>query len=126
MRLTGGGKSSKPPKAPKKKHESESEEDDEEIPSAHSQPEDELVTDALTMFLDGNPKKGGHGREKNTTIEMSDPDGYRNPPGVESMTERNNKLQRIRHHWEKNGTIMKMFARSIRFYLLSHHCGMTT
>ena len=50
IRLIGGGKSSKPLKAPKKKHESEFEEDDEEIPSAHSQPEDELVKNALTIF----------------------------------------------------------------------------
>src|SRR6266566_2051381 len=62
MRMTGGGKSSKPPKAPKKRQESVSEEDSEEIPSAHSQPEDELVTDALTIFSDANPKKGCHGR----------------------------------------------------------------
>ena len=97
--MTGGGKSSKPPKAPKKRQESVSEEDSEEIPSAHSQPEDELVTDALTIFSDGNPKKGGRGREKNTTAEMSDPESYRTPPEGESTTERNNMLQRIRRHW---------------------------
>ena len=52
-------KSAKPPKAPKKKVKSESAEEDDDIPSAHSQPEDELVTDTLTMFSDGNPKNGG-------------------------------------------------------------------
>ena len=56
MRLTRGGKSSEPPISSKKKLVSESEGDDDEIPSAHSQPEDELVTGALTMFSDGNPK----------------------------------------------------------------------
>lgn len=69
-------------------------------PSAHSQPEDELVTDTLTLFSDGNPKKGARGREKNTTSKMSDPESYRNPPG-ESATERNNRLQRIHRHWAK-------------------------
>ena len=92
MRLTGGGKSSKPPKAPKKRQESVSEGDSEEIPSAHSQPEDELVTDALTIFSDGNPKMGGRGREKNTTAEISDTDSYRTPPEGESTTDRNNRL----------------------------------
>nr|XP_020173034.1 eukaryotic translation initiation factor 5B-like [Aegilops tauschii subsp. strangulata] len=101
MRLTSGGKSSKPPKTQKKKSESESEEQDDDIPSAHSQPEDELVTDAVTLFFDGNPKKGGRGREKNTTAEMSDPESYKTPPGVETTTERNNRLQRIQHHWAK-------------------------
>ena len=101
MRLTGRGKSSKPPKAPKKKPVSKSEEESEEVPSIHSQPEDELVTDALTLFFDGNPKKGGRGREKTTLAEMSDPDGYKTPPGVETTTEHNNRLQRIRRHWAK-------------------------
>ena len=87
MSLTGGGRSSKPPKTPKKKSEFESKGNDKEVPSAHSQPEDELVTDALTLFSDGNPKKGGRGREKNTTAEMSEPDGYRTPSGVETTTE---------------------------------------
>ena len=101
MRLTGRGKSSKPPRTPKKKSKSESKEDDEENPSAHSQPEDELVTDALTLFFDGNPEKGGRGREKNTTAEMSDPESYKTPPGVETTTKRNIRLQRIRRHWAK-------------------------
>nr|XP_020155160.1 uncharacterized protein LOC109740514 [Aegilops tauschii subsp. strangulata] len=100
-RLTAGGKASKPPKIPKKKSESESEEEEDDIPSAHSQPEDELVTDAMTLFSDGNPKKGGRGREKNITAEMSDPESYKTPAGVETTTERNNRLQRIRHHWAK-------------------------
>ena len=51
-------KSIKPPKALKKKVESESAEEDDDVPSAQSQPEDELVTDSKTMFSDGNPKKG--------------------------------------------------------------------
>ena len=84
-----------------KESESESEEDDEEIPSAHSHPKDELVTDSPTLFSDGNPKKGGHGREKNTTAEMSDPVSYKTTPGVETTTERNNRLQRIHRHWAK-------------------------
>ena len=57
MRLIGGGKCSKPPKAPKKKTLSKSEEESEEVPSANSQPEDELVTNAPTLFSDGNPKR---------------------------------------------------------------------
>ena len=101
VKWTGGGNSSKPPKAPKKKSESESEEEEDDIPSAHSQPEDELVTDAMTLFSDGNPKKGGRGREKNTTAEMSDLESYKTPPGLETTTERNSRLQRIRHHWAK-------------------------
>nr|XP_020188097.1 uncharacterized protein LOC109773792 [Aegilops tauschii subsp. strangulata] len=71
-------KSTKPPRAPKKKAESKTTDDD--IPSTHSQPEDELVTDSKTMFSDGNPKKGGRGRERNTTAEMSDQETYRTPP----------------------------------------------
>ena len=101
MRLIGGGKCSKPPKAPKKKPESKPEEEGEEILSAHSQPEDELVTGALTMFSDGNPKKGGRDRERNTTAKMSDPETYKTPPGVETATERNNRLQKISSHWAK-------------------------
>ena len=61
------------PKAQQKKQDSVSEGDSDDIPSAHSQPEDELITDALTIFSDGNPRKGGRGREKNTAAEMSDP-----------------------------------------------------
>ena len=56
----GRKKSAKPPRAPKKKAELESADDiDDDIPSAHSQPEDELVNDSKTMFSDGNPKNGG-------------------------------------------------------------------
>jgi hypothetical protein len=80
FRMTGGGKSSKPPKVPKKNRGSDSEGAEEEIPSATAQSDDDAVTDALTMFSDGNPKKGGRGREKNTTTEMSDPESYRTPP----------------------------------------------
>ena len=101
MRLTGGGKSSKPPNTPKKKSESESDEEEDDIPSAHSQPEDEQVTDSKTLFSHGNPKKGGRGRERNTAAKMSDPETYKTPPGVETATERNNRLQKIRHHWAK-------------------------
>ena len=73
-------KSVKPPRAPKKKAKSESaDEVDDDIPSAHGQPEDELVTDSLTMFTDGNPKKGGRGRERNTAAEMSDQEEYKTP-----------------------------------------------
>ena len=93
-------KTSKPPKVPKKKSESESEEE-EDIPSAHSQPEDEQITDSKTLFSDGNPKKGGRGRERNTAAEMSIPETYKTPPGVETTTERNNRLQKIRSHWAK-------------------------
>ena len=100
-RLTGGGKTSKPPKILKKKSESESEEEDDDNHLAHSQPKDELVTDAMTLFSSGNPKKDGCAREKNTTAEMSDPETYKTPPGVETTTERNNRLQRIRRHWAK-------------------------
>jgi hypothetical protein len=60
-----------------------------------------LITDALTTFSDGNPKKGGRGREKNTTTEVSKPEGYKTPPGVDTTTECNNRLQRIRRHWAK-------------------------
>ena len=66
-------KSAKPPKAPKKKVESESVEEDDDIPSAHSHPENELVTDSKTLFSDGNPKKGGRGRERNSAAKMADP-----------------------------------------------------
>ena len=100
MRLAGQGKSSKPPKAPKKKPVYESEEESEEVSSAHNQPEDELVTDALTLFSDGNSKKGGRARGKNTSAEIPDPESYKTPPG-EIATERNNRLQRIRRHWAK-------------------------
>ena len=101
MKLTGGGKASKPPKILKKKSEPEFEEEDDDIPLAHSQPEDELVTDAMTLFSSGNPKKDGCAREKNTTAQMSDPETYKTPPGVETTTEINNRLQRIHCHWVK-------------------------
>jgi hypothetical protein len=52
------------------------------------------------MFSDGT-KKGGRGREKNTTAEMSEPDGYKTPFRIETTTEHNNRLQRIHHHWVK-------------------------
>jgi hypothetical protein len=95
-------KSAKPPRAPKKKSESESaEEVEDNIPSAHSQPEDVLVTDSKTMFSDGNPKKDGRGRERNTAAEMSGQETYRTPPGVETAQERNNQLQKIHRHWAK-------------------------
>nr|XP_020161172.1 calpastatin-like [Aegilops tauschii subsp. strangulata] len=68
--MAGGVKSSKPPGAPKKNQEIESEGNEEEIPYANSHSKDDLVTDALTIFSDGNLKKGGHGREKNTTTEI--------------------------------------------------------
>ena len=55
MKLTGGGKASKPPKIPKNKSVSEFVEEDDDIPSAYSQPKDELVTNAMTLFSDGNP-----------------------------------------------------------------------
>jgi hypothetical protein len=97
-RLTGAAKPSKPPKVPKKKSESELEEEEDDIPSDFSQPEDELITDSKTLFSDGNPKKSGHGRERNNAAEMSDPETYKTPPGVETATERNNRLQRIRRH----------------------------
>ena len=100
VKLTGGGNPSKPPKILKKKSESELEEKEDDIPSAHSQPEDEQITDSKTLFSDGN-SKGGHGRERNTAAEMSDPEGYKTPPGFETTTERNNRLQRIRRHWAK-------------------------
>ena len=100
-RLTGAVKPSKPPKVTKKKSESESEEEEDDIPLAHSQPKDEHITDSKTLFSDGNPKKGGRGRERNTSTEMSEPEGYKTPPGVETTTKRNNGLQRIHHHWAK-------------------------
>jgi hypothetical protein len=100
-KMRGGGNPLKPPKAPKKKKVVEPEEVAEEIPIAISQPEDDLVTDALTLFSDGNPKNGGHGREKNTTVEMCDPENYKTPPGHESTTDRTNRLQRFRRHWAK-------------------------
>ena len=90
-------KVAKPPKVPKKKSESESA----NIPSAHSQPEDELVTDSKTMFSDGNPTKGGHGSERNTAAEMFDPKTYKTQSGIEMTQERNNMLQKIRYHWAK-------------------------
>ena len=94
--------SAKPPKAPKKKKpESESAEEDDDIPSALSQPEDELVTNSKTLFSDGNPKKSGRGRERNTAYEMSDPETYNTRPGVETSNERNNQLQKIHRHWAK-------------------------
>ena len=101
-KLTGERKAAKPPKISKKISESETEDvEEDDIPSAHSQPEDELITDSKTLFTDGNPKKAGRGRERNTTAEMSDPESYKTPPGVETATERNNRLQRIRRHWAK-------------------------
>ena len=80
-------KSAKPPKGPKKKVQSESAEEDDDIRSAHSQPKDELVTDSKTLFSDGNPKKGGRGRERNTTAKMSDPKTYKTPLAVETAQE---------------------------------------
>nr|XP_020165050.1 DNA ligase 1-like [Aegilops tauschii subsp. strangulata] len=94
-------KSTKLPKAPKKKVKSESTEEDDDIPSAHSQPEDELVTNSKTLISDGNPNKGGRGRERNTAAEMSDLETYKTPPGVETTQERNNRLQKICRHWAK-------------------------
>jgi hypothetical protein len=101
-KLAGERKASKPPKIPKKKPESESEDKEEDdIRSAHSQPEDEQIIDSKTLFSDGNPKKGGHNRERNTATEMSDPETYKTPAGVETATERNNRLQKIHRHWAK-------------------------
>ena len=94
-------KSTKPPRAPKKNVESESAEEDDDVPSAHSQPEDEFVTDSKTMFSDGNPKKGGRGRERSTATEMSNQETYKTPLGVETTQERNNRLQKICRHWTK-------------------------
>ena len=94
-------KSAKPPKVPKKKYESESAKEDDDIPSTHSQPEDELVTESKTLFSDGNPKKGGCGRERKITVEMSGPETYKTPPRVETPQERNNRLQKILCHWVK-------------------------
>lgn len=51
------------------------------------------------LLSDGKPRRGGHGREPNTTDEMFDPDQYRTPPGGETTLERNTKLQRIKRHW---------------------------
>lgn len=99
FRMAGGGKSLKHPKVPTKNQESESEEMEEEIPSANTQSDDDAITNALTIFFDRNPKKGGHRREKNTIAEMSEPDGYRTPPGEESTLDHNNGLQRICRHW---------------------------
>ena len=95
VKLTRGGNASNPPKVPKKKSESESEEEEDDIPLAHGQPEDEQISNSKTLFSDGNPKKGGRGRERNTTAKMSDPETYKTPPGVETTSERNNMLQSI-------------------------------
>lgn len=98
--MTGGGKSSKPPKVPKKSQESKSEEIEEELPSANTKSDDDdAVTDALTIFSDGNPKKVGRGQEKNMMVEMSDTYGYRTPPEGESTNDLNTRLQRIFRHW---------------------------
>ena len=101
-KLAGERKASKTPKILKKKHESESEdEEDDDIPSAHSQPEDDLITDSKTLFSDGNPKKGGRRRERNTAAEMSDQETYKMPPGVETAIKRNKRLQKTHRHWAK-------------------------
>ena len=121
-RLTGAEKSSMPPKVLKKKSESESDEED-DIPLAHSQPEDEQITDSKTLFSDGNPKKGGRGRERNIAAEMSDPETYKTPPGVETTTERNNRLQRICYHWANKWFNYENVRRYIKYCLLSLHLG---
>jgi hypothetical protein len=110
---------------PLKEAESESaEEVEDDIPLAHSQPEDELVTDSRTMFSDGNPKKSGRGGEMNTEAKMSDPETYRTPPGVENAQERNNRLQKIRLG-RRNGSTMRMSEGNTRYYSHSLHPGMT-
>ena len=38
------------------------------------------------------PRKGGRGRDPNTTAEMSDPEPYKTPPEGETLTERNTRL----------------------------------
>ena len=95
MKLAGERKAAKPPKIPKNKLESESEEEEDDIPLAHGQPEDEQISNSKTLFSDGNPKKGGRGRERNTAAEMSDPETYKTPPRAETTIERNNMLQSI-------------------------------
>lgn len=92
--LTGGGKPSSSASALKRKKKSDLGED---IPTAASQPEDDLVSDALTAFSDGNARRAGRGPEKDTTAEMSDPESYKTPH--ETPTMRNNRLQRIRRRW---------------------------
>ena len=115
-------KSAKPPKGPKKKVQSESAEEDDDIPSAHSQPEDELVTDSKTMFSDGNPKKGGRRRERNTVAEMSDPELHlelKLPPKEITGCRRFAAIGR------RSGSTMKMSETNIRSCLHSLHPGMT-
>jgi hypothetical protein len=89
--MIGGGKPLGSGSASRQKKSAESE----EIPTADSQPDDELVTDALTLFSDSKPKKGGRGREKNTAAELSDPENYQTPPH-ETTTQRDHRLQRIK------------------------------
>ena len=53
------------------------------------------------MFSDGNPKKSGHARDRNTAAKMSDQEAYKTHPEGETATERNIRFQRIHHHWAK-------------------------
>lgn len=100
-RLAITAKSSKPPRVLKKKVASEPEKEEDDIPSAHSPPEDDLVTNSKTLSSDGNPKKSGHARDRNTAAKMSDQEAYKTHPEGETATERNIRFQRIHHHWAK-------------------------
>lgn len=92
--MRGIAKSSKPPKALKKKSDENLEG---EIPSDVVQPEEVAQSEEVAAIEDqaaatkeqemgsGDlPRRGGCGREPNTTDEMSNPDGYRTPPGLKN------------------------------------------
>ena len=117
-------KLAKPPKVPKKKYKSDSAEEDDDIPSAHSQPEDELVTDCKTLFSDGNPKKGSRGRERNNAAEMSDQETYKTPPGVETTQKGTIGCKRFTVIGRRSGLTMRTSEGNTRSCLHSLLRGM--